>query len=588
MLAVGAGPPAPVAQPQVPRGRDVTGSEQPDLFASDRLTDDEVAQVQQADRLRLMARTAPSLADDLRSEDGERRARALQRLEESGDRPTPEQLQELQRFLHHDGTGWQRPERELRSEERARAALLLGDAGREAGGEELEGIRKALRQGLSYFSGIEPDVPNPAAQAMQRISDRLDAEDARALTEHLSYDSATTLGRFVRRLSADERREVIEDVSYQLASPQHQPAARVLDHLARELTKGDVSRLNGTTQFGDAHRDALLRVVKENPGKAEQLAAARGVRGYPKHRDQLVEAATRSRHPEVRREVESYLPRSPVKDDLHERLLGTMQRFLADDISRAPEGSDLHRLGQMVQMRELARDPKFEYRDQIDPDKVDREISRLMETPGIRRRLEEVSDLSLMNVLGPPAERHASAVRQNEYMNSKAFGQRLSLLPQDEAKALMSREMAKLRTLDPEVARETAESLRQSLEVDERRAVDPLGRGGPGVLPLVGETNQLRRVLLTDLSKEAAYMRTLGKVASVAGVVLNGVAAADEFDNDDVGGGIGKGLEGVGSGLLIINPVAGIIVGGLGILIDAIFGEDPQETMIRNLGVARD
>lgn len=106
---------------------------------------------------------------------------------------------------------------------------------------------------------------------------------------------------------------------------------------------------------------------------------------------------------------------------------------------------------------------------------------------------------------------------------------------------------------------------------------------------------------LAGLARAAEF---LGPLGDAIGAGLSFAGAVDEFQNGDIVGGVAKvtggvaGVAGAGAGIAIAagasGPLAPAVLAGAAIvglgswLVDELWGENPQETMLRQLGVLQD
>lgn len=301
---------------------------------------------------------------------------------------------------------------------------------------------------------------------------------------------------------------------------------------------------------------------------------------------------------------------------------GRFSQHLGEAIKAAPEGSDLHKLGQLYQAQMWAQDKNSEMFGKIDPHKVDAQIEKLLSQPGMDKKIQALQERAEKEVF---PDRPLAAQSQAEYLDSAEFQKKLQALPADQRDTVTRAEWLKLQALSPDLAqrKNTETQLRERLSqmpADQRQAAmdewvkavgqhDPqlardlqgkpfspewvslAGRGGP----LLAKVPEAVRAAGGGVRGIGFVGQMLGggplagalstKVLPVAGSLLSAYQAYDEFANGDTVGGFGKSLGAVGGALMIACPVAGLVLMGGGFLIDVLGGETPQETTVRQLGV---
>lgn len=358
--------------------------------------------------------------------------------------------------------------------------------------------------------------------------------------------------------------------------------------------------------------------------------------------------ALASRSADLRADLRSWLPAAPETARLS-ALATKFESALADAIAKAPAGSPLNQLGELVKAQALARTDAF--KDRIDMNVVNTRLSTLLASPATQSALQDVRNSVVTQ--SPDRQRVAA---QADYLASASYQARLAALPPEQAVAEFQRDVLALKALAPEQVSRVANAQRalavqglaqqlQTAPVEDRPGLELLltelngaagtvteraleaasKRSGPGL-------QALRAVLFgVDLATAASQLDglnadTLAGVAKLgeamtwgANVVSRGAletvatraanlaagidlaidgygAMVDAFDGDLVGA-AGKGVSAGAAGTLLFLAAGGPVswaavmactgIGLGGKLLDGYFGESETETRLRQQGLLK-
>ena len=88
-------------------------------------------------------------------------------------------------------------------------------------------------------------------------------------------------------------------------------------------------------------------------------------------------------------------------------------------------------------------------------------------------------------------------------------------------------------------------------------------------------------------SKFLKFAKLAGPIGAGIGAIGDTIQVGQELMNDDYGGAAGKLTSGIGAAVIFAAPGWGLLLFAGGMAIDHFFGESPEETMLRQLGVFR-
>lgn len=248
---------------------------------------------------------------------------------------------------------------------------------------------------------------------------------------------------------------------------QSQQAAKALGSAGTERA---TQALVDANQEGRGHarstNDALAQVLdgKGNPDTAKEIAARHLSTTSPdaiskNAMESLVTHAAKSTDPALKEQVRNQLPSGPLTDANLERVATSEQKRLQKAIEDAPEGSDMHALGQLYQAKAMAQDDSL--KGKVDTKKIDQAITDLHNKDGLKQELEAIKTNAVKDVFG----RQNPAQLQEDYLKSDAFQQRLRLMDGPEQQSTVKKELGRLALLDHQKAGDTSNALmRKSLQ----------------------------------------------------------------------------------------------------------------------------
>jgi hypothetical protein len=370
------------------------------------------------------------------------------------------------------------------------AALGESAAHLDANDPKMDQVRSTLREG----AGIKKDRSSfptrsneGAAEGMRAIGDRLKGEDLNALANNLTQEGVKTIQEAGPNLSADEARPVIDNLMDKATGDKWNSEMRAskevqaMKGLAGQMNAGDVQKLGDLnakrtlvggireTQAQKAQRhknyhgainDTLSEVLTQNKSPEVQKKAAdamlksRAGTIDGKARDNLVNYAAGTDNAQLKGQVLDRLPKGPLTNEKLSQVADNYTRSLSSAIARAPEGSQMHKLGQLYQMQGLANSK--EYGRNVNTALVNSKINELSGKQPLKGQLEGMRKSAVQRAIGgDPVQ------KQKDYILSDTFQQRMKLEGTERATNSVQQELGKLGMMDSKAVEDTKNKLQQ-------------------------------------------------------------------------------------------------------------------------------
>lgn len=154
---------------------------------------------------------------------------------------------------------------------------------------------------------------------------------------------------------------------------------------------------------------------------------------------------------ELKSKLMSNFRASPLSDRTLERLSATFAARLSEAIQNGEEGSDFHKLGQLLAAREMAKNEDL--RDHVNLDEVNKKINELLIGP-LKGKIEEIQRKTVQDFGGDNL-----ATEQEKFLKSKDFQKRISFMSPEEKEKYVTKELQKLAALSPEKGRSACEHI---------------------------------------------------------------------------------------------------------------------------------
>jgi hypothetical protein len=385
---------------------------------------------------------------------GNRAAEVLDRAAQSGqaDKVTQALLDEYKRAGNND---------------RGQVLESLGKAASQlpTDSPQLAETREALRNGLNAEKDRYRLGHDSAARGMEAMADKLQPEDIQALKDNLSPASGKALAKAADTMPAEQRDALRSDLREALKGNNDRGALAALGNMPEHLTQEDVAAIakehNVHNSFSrEQTSNTLGNLLKSDKASPEvKQAAARGLLDGPKanlmpdDKQALIDYTARSGNDALKKEVMGRLPTSPFDNSLLERVADRYSKSVSDKLKNpsGPNKEHWEKLGKLLYAKQLAQDPKW--KGKVDTKAVDQKINSLVQN-------ELAGDMG--NLRNQAIRRSIPgdiAYKQEQFLKSEDFQNRLKLMSPEQQKTALSQELSKLAGVAPERARSVADHL---------------------------------------------------------------------------------------------------------------------------------